>query len=468
MIGSRQNSARRVAALLLAFAMLLGMAPSAGAAEGRRSYTGVIDGAKYRVEMPERWNGTLLLYSHGYYPVGFPIEDVGLTSHPTSEARLLEDGYALAASNFKGVNGAVYDQALLDQTALLDWFDANVGRPEHTVAFGSSMGGALSVTLAERLARRIDGVAPLCGPLDLNGTWNSVLDMNFAIKTLLAPGENIELVRPTDAAGSVAKLAKAVQDALATPLGRARLALVASFGNVPGWISAAKPRPTDLVEQITAQAFLLQNLAVDPFGPRGRVDLERRAGGNPSFNTGVDYGRQLAGSAERGLVFQAYRQPGVDLRDLGADLGVLAKAPRISADPAARKWLERYGVPRGTTPSPVLTLHNVADGAEVGHERWYADRVREHGDPGRLRQLYADRAGHCAFTAAEEIVVLRKLSERIETGRWPGLDARRLNAEAAEFGPGFQTSFDFETFNYVTVQPEFTRFTPSMSSRPSR
>lgn len=458
---------RRAAVVLTTLALLIGMAPVATATEGRRSYTGVIDGAEFRVEVPERWNGTLLLYSHGYYPDGMPIQGVGLTNHPVSEARLLDDGYALAASNFKGVTGAVYEQALLDQTALLDWFDANVGAPRRTVAFGSSMGGELSINLAERNPDRIDGAASLCGPLDLKGTWNSVLDVGFAIKTLLAPGEDIQLVRPSDPEGSAAKLAKAVQDALATPRGRARLALAGAFGNVPGWVAADQPRPSDVVQQITAQAFLIRSLHIDTFGPRSRVDLERRAGGNPSWNTGIDYRHQLARSGERDLVLRAYRQQGVDLRDLGADLDILAGAPRIGADPAARDWLQRFGVPRGTTPSPVLTLHNVADGAEAGHERWYADQVRRNGDPGRLRQLYAGRAGHCAFTAAEEIVMVRKLVERIETGRWPALDPRWLNAEAAKFGPEFHTAFDLATFGYVNVEPGYTRFTPSPAMRPS-
>ncbi|MEO8888109.1 MAG: hypothetical protein ABI429_02295, partial [Jatrophihabitantaceae bacterium] len=30
------------------------------------SCTGAIDGAKYSIKLPTKWNGTLLLYSHGY------------------------------------------------------------------------------------------------------------------------------------------------------------------------------------------------------------------------------------------------------------------------------------------------------------------------------------------------------------------------------------------------------------------
>ena len=47
-------------------------APGVAVATGRHTYTGTIDGADFRVETPRRWNGTLVLFSHGNWPVGFP------------------------------------------------------------------------------------------------------------------------------------------------------------------------------------------------------------------------------------------------------------------------------------------------------------------------------------------------------------------------------------------------------------
>jgi len=79
--------------------------PATPAADGRHSYSGTIGGADFRVEVPERWNGTLVLYSHGYLPPGFPSFGIALTNRPPdrseTEAWLLEHGYALAASQFK-------------------------------------------------------------------------------------------------------------------------------------------------------------------------------------------------------------------------------------------------------------------------------------------------------------------------------------------------------------------------------
>jgi hypothetical protein len=35
---------------------------------GAVACTGTLGGAKYEIELPRRWNGTLLLFSHGYRP----------------------------------------------------------------------------------------------------------------------------------------------------------------------------------------------------------------------------------------------------------------------------------------------------------------------------------------------------------------------------------------------------------------
>jgi len=302
---------------------LLAGGPAAGAVtaataatpteQGRRSYTGTIDGADYRVEMPQRWNGTLVLYSHGYYPEGFPAFGIAVTNRPETAAWLLDHGYALAASDFKGRTGYQIEQGLHDQIALLDWFEANVGRPRRTIATGQSLGATIAVLLAERHPQRFAGVTTVCRVFDPSGTFSAVLDMNFAVQTLLAPGQDIQLVHVTDPARSTQALQQAIQQALTTPQGRARLALVAALNNVTGWYSAHQPRPTEMAERIRQQAAWIENAYTVGLGPSARVDLERRAGGNPSWNIGIDYRHQLARSSQHGLVKQAYRAAGLDL-----------------------------------------------------------------------------------------------------------------------------------------------------------
>src|SRR5689334_23060076 len=37
---------------------------------GARVHTGIRDGAAYRVEVPDKWNGKLVVYAHGYRGTG--------------------------------------------------------------------------------------------------------------------------------------------------------------------------------------------------------------------------------------------------------------------------------------------------------------------------------------------------------------------------------------------------------------
>lgn len=460
-----------VATLLFLLTGLLASGPAA-AAEPHRHIEGTIGTAKFVVELPEKWNGTLVLFSHGYWPTGFAPPDIWLGNRPPelSQTRtwLLDHGYALAASEFTGVSGFVSEPALRDQIALLDWFGQHIGPPRRTISTGQSFGASIASQLAERNPGRFAGVLTTCGEFDPNGTWNTALDMLFTIKHLLVKPEDqdIDLVRARDPQHSNDVLTAAATEALNSKEGRARIALAAAYGNLPGWFSADDPAPTALVDRITAQAQWLGAYLIFA-GPKERAtDLERRAGGNPSFNVGIDYRHQLAKSAQSAPVREAYRAAGLDL---DADLAKLNAAPRIAPDPAAVTYIHRFAVPSGRTPVPVITLHTPRDGGAVSdHEQWYAQQVRRHGDPGKLRQLFADRGMHCAFSDAEELVALRALIQRIDTGHWPDLGPAAANRAAAAYPEAYQQVLDLTNGKDKAMPPAFVSFNPPRSLRPSR
>jgi hypothetical protein len=462
---------RRLILVALLLVGLAGVTGTAGATTvapgpGRHTYTGAINGADYRVETPERWNGTLILFSHGYVPAGIPFPPgIPLANRVETEQWLLDHGCALAGSDFQGRTGMVIEDAPADNLALLDWFDTTVGRPRHTIASGFSMGGSIATRLAERYPHRIDGVLAVSGLQDAQANMNRGLDVTFAVRTLLTDDQSLDLVKAANPEHSVQVLRQAAAQALTTPAGRAKLALIGAIGGLPGWASAHEPRPTDLVEAIRQQEWWTEAAYIASLGPTGRLDIERRAGGNPSFNVGVDYAKQLARSGQRDFVDQAYRAAGLNVRD---DLRLLADAPRIAADPKAVAWMYRFGVSSATTPTPVVTLHGVAEGIISSDARWYGEQVREFGDPNQLRQLYVDRGDHGPLSAADEILALRALTDRIETGRWPNLSPERLNAEAATFTQQQQTVFDIFTFSDKVMPPAFTDQRPPRGLRPSR
>ena len=73
----------------------------------RAACTGTIDGARYEIEMPRTWNGTLLLFSHGYRPAEpappdfAPVQTDAQDAPTDAVARaLLAKGYALAGSAY--------------------------------------------------------------------------------------------------------------------------------------------------------------------------------------------------------------------------------------------------------------------------------------------------------------------------------------------------------------------------------
>jgi hypothetical protein len=459
---------RQLTALLLTLIVaVVGTAPPIAAAGTANVYQGSIAGARYRVEVPSRWNGTLLLWSHGLYPPGSLPDEIQLTSQPATKAWLLEHGYAIAASNYRTPTGWSVREALADQIALLDWFNRSIGRPRRTISAGQSMGGLIAVLLAERHAHRFHGAAGLCAPLAGGlGLWNTWLDTNFAIKTLLAPDSDLPLTHLTDPAATVIRAQQLIAAALTTPQGRARLALASSFSDIPGWALVFQPRPADAASQVRAQAVWLSLfLAEIAWGPT-RADLEQRAGGNPTWNVGVDYRRQLTRSSQHELVRRAYREAGISLR---ADLARLAAAPRVRPDPGAAAFLARNGTPDGGTPWLVVTLHTLGDGVvAVEHQRDYAARALRSGDPPRLRQLFIDRAGHCMFTAAEEIVTYRTLLGHIRAGRWGRTSPGALNAAAGQLGAPYHQLFDWIAGQGGVATPAFTRYRPGPFLRPSQ
>lgn len=462
-----------LAALFLSLLIAPTVARAANDAPPPTEHTGELHGAAYRVLIPEDWNGTLLLYSHGNYPSEFfgdrPVPHF-LANQPATEAALTDRGYALAASLFQGGGlDFTVPTAVGDQSRLLDWFEQNVGEPERTFTTGSSMGAVTAIKHAEVEPDRIDGVLTIGGAIDVVGMLDTVLDVNLATKVLLtdgtdAGGEPIELVHPSDPVASRAALVDALTAAVRTPDGRARIALIASLNNITGWYDVTRPRPDGLEDWINGQAQWLIWAYTTGLGPTARVDWEAELGGNASASFDGDWAHRLVHSGDLREVRAAYAAaPGADL---SADLAALAAEPVVEADPDARANLVRHR-PEGTTPSPVLTLHTTGDGgAPPSYERSFGDRVAEVGDRGRYRSVYVERGAHLTVSVAEELVALRALERRVDAGHWPSLSPRQLNRAAWELGPDYFGIFD-PVSGVSDHEPAFTHFVPPRAARPS-
>ena len=99
----------------------------------RSSAPVISTGAAYEIQLPDKWNGTLLIYSHGYRqaePVAAGLRTgrhrPGAGAGEEVASALLAEGYALAGSAFKTNGWDVLDGVAADE-ALHTFFVDKVG-----------------------------------------------------------------------------------------------------------------------------------------------------------------------------------------------------------------------------------------------------------------------------------------------------------------------------------------------------
>jgi hypothetical protein len=327
------------------------------------------------------------------------------------------------------------------------------------------MGGMISAGLLQNYPERFSGALPMCGVLGGSvGTWNEFLDSAFAFNTLLGSGSGLQIINITNPDTNYTAAEQLLADAQTTPAGRARIALAAALADLPGWTDpfSPEPSPTDYATREENQ-FLSFQFGLDfQLFFFFRTELEGRAGGNPSWTTGVDYKKQLALSTDYDEVKALYQQAGLNL---DADLQMLNDTPRIAADPTAVNYLSQNIIFNGAIAKPVLTLHTTDDDIiPVQDEQAYATVVDNASHNSLLRQTFVHHGGHCSFTTAEMIVALQALIQRLDMGSWQSLDPEDLNAAAKKLGTVYNVFFD--TRPSVAVPPAFTDYAPAPFLRP--
>ncbi|MEP6852408.1 MAG: hypothetical protein ABJA87_07115 [bacterium] len=408
---------------------------------GSASCIGTRSDAKYEIQLPKSksdWNGTLVIWSHGYRnPAPIPQNplnargpqspvDTEAEAAPTPEvgAALTGQGYAVAGSAFKTNGWDVLDAVAADED-LYSFFSSTFGTPKRVYLWGGSLGGLITETLAEKHPAWVSGVAPLCGVLGgTNLNLDLALDVAYMVKTLVYPQLKLtgftsheEAVRQWQAASSA--LVTRVQKGGAQ--GIADLLTIAAATGAPGKTQAFDGHDATSIGQAYAQSVI----TALGYGTWGRYDLEQRAGGNPSTNVDTDYSARIP-AASRATI---------DVAAPGQLHGILARleaGQRVSADAAARKKAETFGDPTGDITVPTLTLHTLNDPLVlVQNETVFANRVQDtiHSRT-LLRQLFTAPpthydsasygAGHCVFTKQELLGVIDVLNGWVRNSVYPG------------------------------------------------
>ncbi len=438
----RQVARRFGLVLALVGASALLASVSASATTSVTHYTGTLpDGATWIADVPANWNGTLLLYSHGYGPL-----DAADAPDPNTQQALLGLGYALAGSSYDP-HGSWWalGSALRDQFKTLSVVKRTVlpSAPSEVYAFGTSMGGLVSALEDQNSNGRLDGALTTCGIVAGANQLNQYqLDGEYALSKLLPPGTPIQLTGFTvgppsfsDSAASAFQLVSRAQMAQTTPQGQARLALAMAFLNVSPWGGTTIPNIYDYLGQEQGQYadYFTGSFPAIAFIVTAREQLEAAAGGEGAGTVGVDFSRLLHESSYYPEVKALYNEAGLSLR---GDLETLEQGADLRPDEAAYQWLTRTSVPTGHLQVPELDLKTISDQlVPVQQERYYDTLVARAGDSRLLRQAFVEAQGHCNFTPAELVAGVQALASRVTTGSWGNVaTAAALNSEADGLG----------------------------------
>lgn len=333
-----------------------------------RRYWGVHNGAGYQIEVPDRWNGDLVLYAHGFRGTGLELT----VSMPRIRAYLVTNGYAWAATSYSK-NGYDVKQGVKDTHALGERFNGLVGRPVRTYITGHSMGGHITGVAIEQYPQAYAGAMPMCGVMGDNELFDYFLDYNLVAQALA--GVQAEFPFPADYQTAVVPAVRAALGA---------------------------PYPSALNAQGLKLRGVTQNISG---GLRPGFGTSFAVWGNFLFTVGVTGGTigVAPGNVQdnRDTIYQIDSDPALSPDETELNTAVL----RVTVDPQGRHANGIANIPSisGLLPIPVLSLHTIGDlFVPFSMEQLYARRVAEQGAAGRLvSRAYRDH-NHCGFAVQEE------------------------------------------------------------------
>ncbi|ROT32035.1 S9 family peptidase [Micromonospora sp. HM5-17] len=373
-----------------------------------KTYTGIENGAAFRMEVPLDWNGELVVYAHGYRGRGTTVH----VESPPLREHFVARGFAWAASSYQ-TNGYDVGQGVRDSHALIAQFARVHGTAAHTVYLtGGSMGGHVTATAIEQFRGSFVGAMPYCGVLDGVKLFDYFLDATVTAAALA----RVPLEFPLEPSADFPTTFRATVDDIKAALG-------VDIG-----------RPPNLT----------------PAGRKWSDAVERRSGGErPGFESTFAFWNAIRGlTPYTDLPFLFALYPGLDGGTAGIADGnltsnrstwyelddhVLPSVDEIKlnltalrVDRTAQPSSDLSGMPRvdGDPRIPVLSLHNIGDlFVPFSMEQAYATAVASHGQS----QLFVSRAiranGHCDFTEAELARGFDDLVNWVRTGHRPTGDA---------------------------------------------
>jgi pimeloyl-ACP methyl ester carboxylesterase len=394
-------------------------------------YEGTFTNADYQIVVPnpiENWNGTLLVYAHGYTFDLMPAFDERTLALAKDLAE--QSGYAVAGSSFRNGGWAV-KEGLQNTLALTNRFNGLIGKPQRTILWGDSMGSVIALKGIEKHPGIYDGAISGCGvgggtPVATDLALDLALAYDVAFRDVTFDG--VTYFGWPDHWGTVGDVWDDIDyETHVLPMLMPLMYVVANppESTDPSYLQylqiAARFEFIRLVLDLPLEDFYPDpndplnkpgGFLVDmAFATEARAEIEQRANGAVSQN--LDHVYSLSPQE-----LAAITVPGIDPNQWLLDMNV---ATTYEAERSARNYVEHYAAFTGDLQQPVLTLHTTIDPINPPfHEKLYAETVAAAGKSDLLLQLFTGvPPGHCEFTPAQRVKALAGMEYFLATDTWP-------------------------------------------------
>ncbi len=388
---------------------------------GATGMTGILNGAGYLVEVPDDWNGDLVMWAHGYAGEGLELN----VSPPPAGLRqyLVDQGFAWAASSYSK-NSYNVSQGVKDTHSLATWFRGHVDKPDRTYIAGVSMGGHITAVSIEQYPM-YNAAMPVCGVLGDFELFDYFLDFNLAAQALGGVDSEYPIFT--------------VEPYLTETVPQIQANLEAFPGGWPIFLNADGTNLKNLTELRSGgdrpnfdEAWFFWNEFASFAGPPGDFLFDLGLG------DGTLAGRPGQVPDNHDTVYQFDGDSALSADEQALNDSIL----RVSADRQSRhsNGLANVPVVSGDIDIPVLTMHNLGDlFVPFGMETIYGQRVADHGKSDLLVQRAIRGVLHCDFTDAEYTTAFADLVAWVEMGTKPDGDDVLDPAAVAhpEFGCAF-------------------------------
>jgi hypothetical protein len=377
-----------------------------GVVHANTVYEGETDGgALIKIEVPDAWNGGLVIYNHGF-------DLTAIEPRPPSLGPLaalqLSQGYAVAASSYRQNAWALY-KTKNDLLNLVDVFKEQFSEPSEIYLHGFSLGGIVTAQAVEANLGNVVGAYPACGAMAGSRSWDGALDIRLVYDAICAevPGAYI----PGGGTGLPERFTES--DFSNADLGAALQACFGIFAP-PEFREPDQAARLQRLLDVTQlpESFVVTDMGFAVFGLSDLIyDTKKLNGKQGLGNIGVTYN----------------------------DAGINAAIERVATHPGGKNRHTKNFTPSGKVRDvKIISTHTSGDGLVIVEQQQpYRDSVpAENITVAVVNELPAET--HCGFSSAELIAGWESLRSWVATDVQPSVTAIQGTCQVIEgtFGGG--------------------------------